>query len=470
MLFRSVVAGGDVPFAGGIGAVAGGAKSLGEGDALVVEAAAVPGMAKVVHHVADACLMRVKAGEEGSARWATACGVVKLGEPEPVSGKGVEVGRFDLATEATDVREADVVAEDDDDVGPWRGEGREDDARHEGGERNNARDGGHGRRLGIRAVDCKRCDATGSGSGRRRSAAHSWTRATRSGHDVRVIHPWLSDEAFGAAVEALDDAGKMGAWWLGQMGFLVRAGGRRFVMDPYLSDSLTRKYAGTDRPHVRMTGRVVAPGQLRQIDVVTASHGHTDHLDPETLRPLADANPHMLLVCPAAIRSLALERSGLPPGRVIGLDADGDGSVPSVFEGDGWTIHALPAAHETIERDREGRMLCLGFVVRCGGWSWYHAGDTIPWEGMDKRIASHRPDVAFLPINGRRPERRVSGNLWGREAAAISKASGVGTAIPGHFEMFEFNTEPPDEFAVECARLGQGFQVLRAGEGWQASR
>jgi L-ascorbate metabolism protein UlaG (beta-lactamase superfamily) len=286
-----------------------------------------------------------------------------------------------------------------------------------------------------------------------------------------MIEPQLSGEAWLAAVESVPwgDVG-LHAWWLGQMGFLVRAGGLRFVMDPYLSDSLTRKYAGTERPHVRMTGRVVDPARLRDIDVVMASHGHTDHLDPETLRPLAASNPRMILVCPESIRGLAMERSGLPAHRVVGLDADGDGSVPSAFEGEGWSVQAVPAAHEAIERDREGRMLYLGFVVRCGGWCWYHAGDTVPWPGMEARVGMHRPDVAFLPINGRRPERRVSGNLWGREAASLARSVGVRMAIPGHFEMFEFNTESPDEFASECARLGQPCRVLRAGEGWTAAR
>ena len=68
-------------------------------------------------------------------------------------------------------------------------------------------------------------------------------------------------------------------WWLGQSGFLVKGGGRTLLLDPYLSDSLTTKYAGSDKPHVRMTERVIAPERLTVIDVVTSSHDHTDHLD-----------------------------------------------------------------------------------------------------------------------------------------------------------------------------------------------
>lgn len=71
-------------------------------------------------------------------------------------------------------------------------------------------------------------------------------------------------------------------WWLGQSGFLVQYQGRHLLIDPYLSDSLTKKYAGTDKAHVRMTERVIASKRLDFVDVVTSSHNHTDHLDGET--------------------------------------------------------------------------------------------------------------------------------------------------------------------------------------------
>src|SRR5207247_8742427 len=80
-------------------------------------------------------------------------------------------------------------------------------------------------------------------------------------------------------------------WWLGQSGFLLQWNGKRVLMDPYLSDSLTKKYAATDRPHVRMSERVMDPKLLQNILVVTSSHNHTDHLDAETLVPILKNNP-----------------------------------------------------------------------------------------------------------------------------------------------------------------------------------
>ena len=89
----------------------------------------------------------------------------------------------------------------------------------------------------------------------------------------RLIEPALADDAFLAAVAGADDRA-LHIWWLGQSGFLLRWQGRHLLLDPYLSDSLTRKYAGTDRPHVRMTRRVVAPERLGFVDVVAVSYTH----------------------------------------------------------------------------------------------------------------------------------------------------------------------------------------------------
>jgi L-ascorbate metabolism protein UlaG (beta-lactamase superfamily) len=273
-----------------------------------------------------------------------------------------------------------------------------------------------------------------------------------------VIEALLADEAFLADVAAARGKDGVRLWWLGQSGFLVQSCGRHLLLDPYLSDSLTRKYAATDKPHVRMTARVVAPERLDFVDVVTSSHNHTDHLDAETLVPLLDVNPRLVVVVPEANRTFAAARLGVDPARLLGLD---DGLLQEVA---GFSIHAVPAAHEEIARDTEGRCPCLGYVVGCGGARLYHSGDCVPYPGQVQRLRPFAVDVALLPINGRAPERRVPGNFWGAEAAELAHAIGARLAIACHYDMFEFNTATPDAFVGEARRLGLRHRVLRAGE------
>jgi L-ascorbate metabolism protein UlaG (beta-lactamase superfamily) len=250
--------------------------------------------------------------------------------------------------------------------------------------------------------------------------------------------------------------GSLHAWWLGQSGFLLSYGGERLLLDPYLSDSLTAKYAGTEMPHERMTERVVEPRELRGIAGVLASHHHTDHLDGETLRAVFAANPDAVLVVPGPHQELATERTGLAADRIVGLD---DGTLVDVGP---FRVEGVPAAHERVERDADGRLVYLGYVVSVGAFRVYHAGDTVPYDGMPVRIGP--VDVALLPINGRDPRRGVAGNMDGAEAAALAAALPARLAVPCHFEMFAFNTADPGEFLAACEELGVRTARLRAGE------
>jgi len=274
----------------------------------------------------------------------------------------------------------------------------------------------------------------------------------------------LQDEAFLADVaDARKDWEQFHLWWVGQSGFLLQWRGRHLLFDPYLSDSLTKKYANTDKPHARMTECVVAPERLKVIDVVTSSHNHTDHLDAETLVPLLRGNPNLELVIPEANREFVVDRLQVPAELPRGLDA---GQFTTVA---GFKIHAVPAAHEELEKDATGRHKFLGYVVEFDGRFVYHSGDTVLYGAMADWLRRWPIDVALLPINGRAPERRVAGNLWGREAAQLARDIGARWAIPCHYEMFEFNTVTPNEFVAGCRHLNQPHCVLRAGERWSSA-
>jgi len=274
-----------------------------------------------------------------------------------------------------------------------------------------------------------------------------------------MIRPILQDAALRADIaSASTKPHALHVWWLGQSGFLVQWQGRHLLFDPYLSDSLTRKYA-TNKPHVRMTERVIAPELLDFLDVVTSSHNHTDHLDAETLGTLFRVNPGLQLVAPAANRAFICERLGRPPDDPAILDLD-DGTRVNVS---GFAFTGLPAAHENLDQDELGRHRYLGFLVKAGPWTIYHSGDTIDYPSLAARLMDAKVDLAFLPINGRAPERQVSGNLNGVEAARLAHAARIGLVVPCHYEMFEFNTASPADFVMECTQLDQRFHLMQAG-------
>ncbi len=278
-----------------------------------------------------------------------------------------------------------------------------------------------------------------------------------------MIRPILSNEALLATIRSVPSStSSLHFWWLGQSGFLVHWQGSFLLFDPYLSDSLTEKYADTDKPHVRMTERVIAPEQLGFVKVVTSSHNHTDHLDRETLRPILAANPSLAMVAPEANREFIAERLGTPLDWPHGLAAGGQVAVGP------FRFHGVPAAHNTLETDTRGHHRFMGFVVEAGPWRIYHAGDTLRYPGMEEWLRPWNLDLAFLPINGDRAERRVAGNLDGPQAAQLAHDVGIKLVIPCHFEMFAFNTASPDAFTETCRVLKQPYQVMKAGEWGEA--
>ena len=269
--------------------------------------------------------------------------------------------------------------------------------------------------------------------------------------------PFLHGDAFLRDIAAHSHDCRL--WWLGQSGFLVQWSEQHLLLDPYLSDSLTRKYAATDKPHVRMTGRVIPPEALDFVDVAVSTHNHTDHLDGETLLALRRINPGMRLIIPEANRDFVVRRLQCEAAWPIGLD-DGRQARVGAFRFTG-----VPSAHEALMRNDRGQHHFLGYVVDFGPWTLYHPGDTMLYDGMVERLKPHRVDVALLPINGRDPARRVAGNLSGSEAARLAFEIGAKVVIPCHYDMFEFNTASPDAFRREAEALGQPYHILRNGEG-----
>ena len=275
-----------------------------------------------------------------------------------------------------------------------------------------------------------------------------------------MIKPILQDDVF------LEDIlltkkrpDQLHLWWLGQSGFLIQWRGHHLLLDPYLSDSLTKKYAGTNKPHIRMTERVIAPERLDFIEVVTSSHNHTDHLDGETLIPLWKANPDLKVIVSRANLDFSAERLQVPPERLTPIRADGEG-----IEIDPFVFHAIPSAHEVLEQDDNGDQRFIGLLVQAGKWTIYHSGDCVLYDGLVERLKNWKIDIALLPINGQDPGRGVAGNFGAQEAARLARDVESGVVIPCHYEMFEFNTVSPEWFVKAAEEIGQNYRVLKCGE------
>ena len=281
---------------------------------------------------------------------------------------------------------------------------------------------------------------------------------------MNLMPAMKKDDVLIAEMDALrSDQRDFHLWWLGQSGFLLQWKGKRVLIDPYLSDSLTKKYAETSKPHIRMNERVVDPALLRDISVVTSSHNHTDHLDGETLVPVLKNNPAIQFIIPEANRNFVADRVKCDINFPTGLN---DGTSTTV---DGFTFYAIPAKHNEIERDERGNIKFMGYVIEFGKWKIYHSGDTLWFDELVELLEPFAPDLAILPINGNDPTRGVAGNLNCREAVELGKAIHAGYVIPCHYNMFTFNTADVNDFKKEAKQIDQPFMILQHGEKFSSS-
>ena len=278
-----------------------------------------------------------------------------------------------------------------------------------------------------------------------------------------MIRAIITDEDFITQVQQYENDKKhFHLWWLGQSGYLLLWQGKKILIDPYLSDALTKKYEGTPKPHTRMCERVVKPDLLKNIAIVSSSHNHTDHLDGETLIPIIKNNPGITFIIPEANRSFVAARAQIAEAFPAGLNEG-----MHLTSGD-FTFYGIAAAHNTVDRNEKGECLYMGYIIQFGKYSIYHSGDTLWYEGLEKILSPFKINLALLPINGNDPARGVAGNLNVQEAADLARAAGIQHVIPCHYDMFTFNTANPADFAAKAEAIQQAYTILPVGGHWSS--
>jgi len=257
-----------------------------------------------------------------------------------------------------------------------------------------------------------------------------------------------------SALRALDLApGTIALWWLGQAGFAVRAGGVVMLLDPFLAPMAERA-----------SPPAFDPDDAVEVDVVTCSHEHYDHLDLASLPAIAHASPKARFIVPRPLVD-DVAAAGVPRQRIVGAQPD------ERIRLDGVTLHPLPARHGvgmadayTFGRELSGGLYrFLGFVVDDGVARVYHAGDTIVYDGQAERLRALDVDVALLPINGRdhfREAAGIVGNLDHREAARLAADADVDVVVPMHYDTFASNRGYPSHLVDLVSREELSLAVL----------
>lgn len=227
--------------------------------------------------------------------------------------------------------------------------------------------------------------------------------------------------------------------WLGQGGYIVEHAGQRLVIDPYLSDSVTR-LQGLHR----LAPPAVTIGNLRP-DIVFITHDHLDHFDPETLQPLMELYPACLLLGPQSVISHGL-KLGLAEQRLVPVH------IGEATRLSGFVLTPTPAKHSDA--------CAVGLLLEADGKLVYFSGDTLYYPGLGDQVCAltgRQLNAAFVCMNGR------LNNMNAKEAAELVAQLKPGVAVPMHYGMFAENTADPHDFVDACNARGLSALVLEIG-------
>ncbi|HZC34026.1 MAG TPA: MBL fold metallo-hydrolase [Chthoniobacterales bacterium] len=257
-------------------------------------------------------------------------------------------------------------------------------------------------------------------------------------------------------------AGELEFYWLGQSGFLFRTPSTSWLIDPYLSDHLAEKYRGHFFSHERMEPPPIAVHDLPELDYIFCTHSHGDHLDLPTLGLIGQVQPKTRFVLPGGIEN-ELMHWPMDFTRFIWAEADKPLTLKSELK-----VIPVKAAHEEFECDQKGRHRFLGYLFQCQSATFYHSGDCVPYDGLAENLKELQPDVALLPVNGRRKElteKRIMGNFSLTEAIELCLKAQVPAMIAQHFGLFAFNTIEPELIEQAARVVPKELQLLKAEVG-----
>jgi len=83
-------------------------------------------------------------------------------------------------------------------------------------------------------------------------------------------------------------------------------------------------------------------------------------------------------------------------------------------------VYSAPSAHNALDWTPLGGYPYLGYLVRFGNCTIYHAGDGIPYPELAGRLRPYSITVALVPIGGRKAD-GAPGNFEIAEAAQLPK-------------------------------------------------
>jgi L-ascorbate metabolism protein UlaG (beta-lactamase superfamily) len=217
-------------------------------------------------------------------------------------------------------------------------------------------------------------------------------------------------------------------WYLGHSGFEIELGDTVIYIDPFLED---REVGGMRR-------ELKAPLKAEEVDradIVFITHEHRDHFEKATVEKIVNRTGALVIAPHCVLRDVEVPSENKMEAVV------GDEFVVKGVE-----VKVVKAIHP--------QSACpVGYIIRKGGKSIYHAGDTYEFgEMFDIKV-----DYALLPIGG----------TYTMDVYSVYKASkelNCKYIIPMHYNTSERVRQNISEFVREVESKKVKPIAMKVGE------
>jgi L-ascorbate metabolism protein UlaG (beta-lactamase superfamily) len=214
-------------------------------------------------------------------------------------------------------------------------------------------------------------------------------------------------------------------WWLGQAGFVIRFASITFYVDPSF----------TEIP--------LAPADITHADMILATNAKYAN---ESVATMLGSSRRAKLILPKSAASTA-HSAGIPYPRMPTTDAD---LRIEYFKDNLYSrVYSEPSS---LEWTPAGGYPSLGYLIRFGRWTIYHAGNGSLYEGLAARLRPFNVSVALLPVG--------DGNFSSAEAAQLASDIEARWVVPYGAPQPSFE----EHLLGHCPE--QRFKVFHPGEGW----